>query len=89
MNYINKIKFNNQISRFIGNDSKIKLSVNKKQLENKNYKKHINYYNKIIVRSYSSNSGSDPDDDPWKTLCFVGILGLYNHYLNTKDKKRD
>ena len=83
MNFaINKIKFNKQISRFVGKDSKIKLSINKK---------HINNHNKIIVRSYSqksSNPGSDPEPDPWKTLCFVGILGLYNHYLNTKDNKR-
>lgn len=82
MNFVfNKLKFNKQITRFVGKDGKIKQSMNKKLLVNKNH-------NKIVVRSYSSNPGSDPDDDPWKTLCFVGALGLYNHYLNTKDNKR-
>ena len=81
MNFVfNKIKFNKQVNRFVGKDGKIKLVVNKKQV-NKNH-------NKIVVRSYASEKGSDPDDDPWKTLCFVGALGLYNHYLNTKDNKR-
>ena len=80
MNFVfNKIKFNKQITRFVGKNGKIKLLINKKQ---------VNNHNKIVIRSYSSEKGSDPDDDPWKTLCFVGALGLYNHYLNTKDNKR-
>jgi hypothetical protein len=79
MNYINKLKFNKQVNRFVGKDGKIKLSKNKK---------HINNFNKIVVRSYSSEKGSDPESGPWKTLCFVGALGIYNHYLNTKDNKR-
>jgi hypothetical protein len=81
MNFaINKIKFNKQITRFIGKDSKIKLSINKK---------HVNNCNKIIVRSYSQRSSSQKSNpDPWKALFIAGALGLYNHYLNTKDNKR-
>jgi hypothetical protein len=80
MNFVfNKIKFNKQVNRFVGKDGKIKLLINKKQ---------VNNHNKIVVRSYASEKGAGPDDNPWKTLCFVGALGLYNHYLNTKDRKR-
>jgi hypothetical protein len=88
MNYVfNKIKFNKQIIRFVGKDGKKKLSINKKQINNK-----------IIVRHYSqsssSNSNSDPNSDPnsgpdpWKVFCFLGAWGLYHQYLNKKDIKR-
>ena len=85
MNYVfNKIKFNKQIIRFVGKEGNKKLSINKKQINNK-----------IIVRHYSQSSSgpkSDPDPnpgpDPWKTCCFLGLCALYHQYLNKKDIKR-
>ena len=84
MNYVfNKIKFNRQVVSCLAAQGKKKYTIIN---HNKNYKK-------VVVRNYSqSSSNPDPDPnrgpDPWKTLCFLGIWGLYHQYLNKKDIKR-